>query len=59
MGVLWSSDTERSVPLKVEFVTYVSHQKGACYITQDHRRSTGFGQEAEVGTKESLGRSLY
>lgn len=41
------------MPLKKEFITYISQEKGACHATQGHGRRTRFVQGAEVGTKEN------
>lgn len=41
-------DTERSIPLKEDFVSCIFQEKGACHTAQSHM-GNWFGQEAERG----------
>lgn len=35
------------MPLRKEFISYISQEKGACHAIQGHSRKHRFGQEAE------------
>lgn len=56
-GILFlevTDDTERSMPLKEEFISYIFQEKETCHSMQGHMGSTRVGQKAE-GTRGKLG----